>query len=58
MKLKSFAGGIHPPDNKTATAHKAVEVCPLPEELIVPLAQHIGAPAVPCVEVGDRPFCR
>lgn len=54
MKLKTFAGGIHPPDNKQWSAHKAIEDCPLPAELIVPLAQHIGAPSVPCVEVGQR----
>jgi electron transport complex protein RnfC len=56
MKLRSFPGGIHPPDNKSATAHKPVETCPLPEELVVPLAQHIGAPAAPCVEVGQNIF--
>lgn len=54
MKLKTFAGGIHPPDNKHWSAHKAIEDCPLPETLIVPLAQHIGAPAVACVEVGQQ----
>jgi electron transport complex protein RnfC len=53
MKLRTFAGGIHPPDSKQWSAHKAIEDCPLPAELIVPLAQHIGAPAVPCVEVGQ-----
>lgn len=56
MKLKTFPGGLHPPDNKHWTAHKPIEVCPLPEELVVPMAQHIGAPAVPCVEVGQRVF--
>jgi electron transport complex protein RnfC len=56
MKLKTFPGGIHPPDNKQWTAHKPIEACPLPEELVVPMAQHIGAPAVPCVEVGQRVF--
>jgi len=54
MKLKTFAGGIHPPDNKQWSSHKAIEDCPLPAELIVPLAQHIGAPAVPCVEPGQQ----
>ncbi len=53
MKLKTFAGGIHPPDNKQWSAHLAIEDCPLPAELIVPLAQHIGAPAVSSVEVGQ-----
>ncbi len=54
MKLKSFSGGIHPPDNKQWTAHKAIEDCPLPDEFVVPLSQHIGAPSVPCVEVGQH----
>lgn len=54
MKLKTFPGGLHPPDNKHLTAHKPIEECPLPEELVVPFAQHIGAPATPCVEIGDK----
>jgi len=54
MKLKTFTGGIHPPDNKQWSSHKAIEDCPLPAEFVVPLAQHIGAPSVACVEVGQR----
>lgn len=50
--LKTFPGGLHPPDNKQWSAHKPIEACPLPEELVIPLAQHIGAPAEPCVEKG------
>lgn len=53
MALKTFPGGLHPPDNKQWSAHKPIEVCPLPAEFVVPLAQHIGAPAVACVAVGD-----
>ena len=52
-ELKTFPGGLHPPDSKEATAHKPVEQSPLPEELVLPLSQHIGAPAEACVEVGD-----
>lgn len=54
MTLKTFAGGLHPPDSKLASAHKPIERCPLPEELIIPAAQHIGAPAEICVSVGDQ----
>ncbi|MCK4622598.1 MAG: electron transport complex subunit RsxC [Desulfuromonadales bacterium] len=54
MKLKSFSGGLHPPDSKEYSAHKPIERCPLPEELIIPAAQHIGAPADICVAVGDQ----
>lgn len=54
MRLPTFPGGIHLPDNKATTAAKAIIVCPLPEELIVPMLQHIGAPADPCVTVGHQ----
>jgi electron transport complex protein RnfC len=53
MKLKTFPGGLHPPDSKSYSAHKPIEDCPLPEELVIPLAQHIGAPAEACVAKGD-----
>ncbi len=53
MSLKSFSGGLHPPDSKHYSAAKAIERCPLPNELIIPAAQHIGAPADICVAVGD-----
>jgi len=53
MQLKTFPGGLHPPDSKLS-ATEAIERCPLPDELIIPLSQHIGAPATACVEVGDQ----
>jgi electron transport complex protein RnfC len=56
MSLKTFAGGLHPPDSKSYTEHKAIETCPLPEELVIPAMQHIGAPAEICVAVGDRVY--
>lgn len=53
MDLKTFSGGLHPPDSKEYSADKAIERCPLPAELIIPAAQHIGAPAEICVAAGD-----
>lgn len=51
--LKSFRiGGIHPPENKLSKA-SPIAVFPLPEEAVIPLSQHIGAPASPCVAKGD-----
>lgn len=47
-------GGVHPHDNKEFSAHKAIVDCPLPKQAIIPLIQHIGAPAVPVVEKGDK----
>lgn len=49
-----FAGGIHPPDRKTATSALASTRPGLPERLFVPVSQHLGAPCVPVVAVGDR----
>jgi Na+-translocating ferredoxin:NAD+ oxidoreductase subunit C len=54
MSSGTFAGGIHPPDYKEATAQLAIEYVPLAKELFVPLHQHIGAPCAPCVEVGQE----
>ncbi len=54
MKLRTFSGGVHPPDNKQWSAHLPIEDCPLPDQLIVPMSQHIGAPAAPCVAVGQQ----
>ncbi len=52
--LKTFPrGGIHPPENKLS-AGAAIEVLPLPETVVVPLSQHIGAPAVAGVAKGDK----
>jgi Na+-translocating ferredoxin:NAD+ oxidoreductase subunit C len=45
--LKTFKiGGVHPPENKLS-AGKPIEVLPLPVSVFIPVAQHIGAPAVP-----------
>ena len=49
-----FRGGIHPPDAKVATAALPLRDLPLPARLVVSTAQHLGAPATPCVAAGDR----
>ncbi len=47
-------GGVHPHDNKQYAAHQPIVECALPKQAIVPLAQHIGAPAQPVVAVGAK----
>lgn len=47
-------GGVHPQENKQYSAHKPIVDCPLPQRATVLLAQHIGAPAAPCVEKGQK----
>ena len=51
--LRTFRlGGIHPPENKLS-AKRPIEELPLPREVIIPIGQHIGAPATPTVQKGD-----
>lgn len=51
--MKTFpAGGIHPPENKL-TADKPIAVLPIPETVVIPVAQHIGAPTEVLVKKGD-----
>lgn len=51
--LKTFRiGGVHPPENKLSASGK-INVLPLPAQVILPLGQHIGAPATPIVQKGD-----
>lgn len=52
--MKTFPkGGVHPSENKLSRA-SAIEVLPLPDTVTIPLAQHIGAPAVAKVAKGDK----
>lgn len=43
MKKTFSKGGIHPVAEKTASA--AIRLLPLPQKAMLPLRQHIGAPA-------------
>lgn len=54
----TFRGGIHPgphsdPGYKAATNTKPIEAMPAPEQVILPVSMHIGAPAKVVVSVGD-----
>ncbi len=54
MRLKTFPGGVHPHDYKHFSASAPIEAMPLPQRVIIPMSQHIGAPSVPLVKVGDE----
>jgi electron transport complex protein RnfC len=54
IKKLTFKGGVHPPENKELAEERAIEVVPLPEFIIIPVQQHLGAPAEPIVNVGDE----
>lgn len=50
----TFRGGIHPYDGKDISKDRPI-VNYLPKgEMVYPLSQHIGAPAEPVVEIGER----
>jgi electron transport complex protein RnfC len=46
--------GVHPEGHKQLTADTSVALVPLPARLVLPLSQHIGAPARPVVVAGER----
>ncbi len=51
--LKTFRiGGIHPPENKLSAGKKIITLA-APKQVIIPLSQHIGAPAQAVVKKGD-----
>lgn len=52
-KKKTFSGGIHPDDRKVTRDREIEKITPT-DEVIVPLSQHIGAPAEAVVEEGDE----
>ena len=49
----TFKQGIHPDYNKEITRGKALKNVKRPEQVIIPLKQHIGAPCQPLVDSGD-----
>jgi len=53
-KIWNIPGGIHPPERKELSNRTPIQPAPLPKRLILPLSQHIGAPAEPLVAVGER----
>ena len=50
----TFQGGVHPDDSKSLTNQKPIEQLPPPEQVILPMSMHIGAPCKPIVAVGDH----
>ncbi|MBL1268313.1 MAG: electron transport complex subunit RsxC [Halomonas sp.] len=48
-----FPGGIYPPERKQRSNQSALIEAPLPRRVTLPLQQHSGQPATPCVAHGD-----
>ena len=53
-KVWDIHGGVHPNENKSQSLQTNLQEAPLPELVVLPLNMHAGAPAIPCVAVGDR----
>jgi electron transport complex protein RnfC len=53
---KTFRHGVHPGTFKELTAEREIERMPFPDEVVLHLRQHLGAPSKPVVSVGDRVF--
>lgn len=49
----SFHGGIHPPENKVQSLTLPIGRPTLPNELVLPLGQHIGQASRPVVSIGN-----
>ncbi|MEL7979131.1 electron transport complex subunit RsxC [Vreelandella titanicae] len=48
-----FPGGIYPPERKQRSNQSALIEAPLPRQVTLPLQQHSGQPATPCVAQGN-----
>ena len=53
MRISTFKGGVHPKAKKELSADKPLQVFKAQGDLIFPLSQHIGKPAVPVVKKND-----
>ncbi|ERH53644.1 electron transport complex subunit RsxC [Pseudomonas chengduensis] len=53
-RIWDIPGGIHPAERKELSNRTPIQQAPLPARLTLPLGQHIGAVAEPCVVVGQR----
>ena len=49
-----FFGGIHPQYNKEMSTKATTFQTIAPKQVVIPMQQHIGAPCVPLVRVGDH----
>ncbi|MBQ9734606.1 MAG: electron transport complex subunit RsxC [Clostridia bacterium] len=53
-KGKRYPYGIHVKDMKELCADSPIEKMPAPKKVYISMSQHIGAPAIPIVGVGDK----
>ncbi len=52
-RFAGYYGGVHPEENKELSEHKDLQKFAEPKTVVIPMSMHLGAPATPCVAVGD-----
>ncbi len=51
---KVFERGVHPNDYKSFSSEEKIVAIAPPDQVLIPIAQHIGAPAMPSVKARDE----
>jgi len=54
LEKSTFQSGVHPDDAKERTADRPIRRLAFPDEIVLPLQQHTGAPATLMVRIGDH----
>ena len=54
LRVFRFPGGLHLDGHKAVSTRQPITAAPLLPALILPLSQHIGGAAKPCVAIGDQ----
>ncbi|MGI9203418.1 MAG: electron transport complex subunit RsxC [Woeseiaceae bacterium] len=52
--LGKLHGGLRLPAEKTESTSADIQVVPVPDQLVLPIAQHVGGPAQPVVGIGEQ----
>ncbi len=52
-RFAGYYGGVHPEEHKEFSEHVDLVRFPDPETVVIPMSQHLGAPANPIVAAGD-----
>lgn len=55
-RIRTFRHGVHPAEHKSSTGQSPIERIAFPDEVVLPLSQHIGGPSRPVVKVGDKVY--
>ena len=53
-RCAGYYGGVHPSEHKEFSEHLARQRFPEPKTVVIQMSQHLGAPANPIVQVGDK----